>query len=312
MKLPRRQLLQRLASAAIAAAIIPRRALAIDYPTRLVRLIVPYGPGTVPDITARLLGQGLSERLLQSFVIENRPGAGANIGTEAVVRAPADGYTLLYIATAQMISPSLYNKLSFNFIRDIAPVASIGRAPQIVSVHPSIPVHSIPELVAFARANPGKLNEGSLTGGSTHLTAELFKMSTGVNIVHVPYRSTGMTDLLSGQLQVSFETIGVQNEAVKAGTVRALALTSAKRWERLPDIPTVGDFLPGFEVNGVGGIGAPKGTPTEIIGTLNREINASLISKRYHELMADLGGSILVGSPAEYEKLIANEIEKWG
>jgi tripartite-type tricarboxylate transporter receptor subunit TctC len=248
----------------------------------------------------------------QPFVIENRPGAGANIGTEAVVRAPSDGYTLLSIASAQMISPSLYDKLSFNFIRDIAPIASTGRGASIVSVHPSIPVNSIPEFIAYARANPGRLNEGSLTGGLVHLAVESFKMSTGVNIVHVPYRSGALADVLSGQLQVSFETFGVQGEAVKAGKVRALAVTSPTRWDGLPDIPTVGDFLPGFEVTGAGGIGAPKGTPPEIIEMLNREINAGLTSKDYQARITSLGLAILVGSPADYGKLIASEIERWG
>jgi tripartite-type tricarboxylate transporter receptor subunit TctC len=310
MSIRRREIL-RLAGAAAAAQVMPHVAFAVDYPTRPVRIVVPYGPGSVPDITARLLAQWLAERLGQPFVVENRPGAGGNLGTEAVAQASPDGYTLLAIAAANMINPSLYDKLNFNFIRDIAPVASVGRAAHVIAVHPSIPVDSIPELIAYARTNPGKLNEGSLTGASVHMAAEFFKMSTGVNIVHVPYRTGALTDLLSGQLQISFDSVGVLGESVKSGKLRGLAVTTPTRWDGLPHLPTVGDSVPRFEVTSAGGMGAPKSTPPEIIEKLNREINAYLTTDKFRARMADLGAEVLIGSPADFAKLIAAETEKW-
>ena len=311
---PSRRKILKLAGGATVAIGFPQLALAQSYPMRPVRIVVPYGPGGVPDIAARLLGQWLSERLRQPFVVENRPGAGGSIGTEAVVRSPADGYTLLYFAGGQMIIPSLYDKLSFNFMRDIAPVAAVLRVPHIIAVHPSVPVNSIPELIAYARAHPGKLNEGSSTGTTPHLTAELFKTSTGVTIVHVPYRggTAALSDLLGGQLQISFDTIGVLAESVKAGKLRALAVTTNMRWEGLRDVPTVGDFVPGFEMNGgLGGVGAPSGTSPEIIEKLNHEINAALVVDKMRARIADMGATIVLGSAEDCKKLVSTETEKW-
>jgi tripartite-type tricarboxylate transporter receptor subunit TctC len=315
MPVSRRKLLQLTTGASLAAASLSQRAFALNYPTRPVRIVVPYGPGSVPDIAARLLGQRLSERFAQPFIIENRPGAGGSIGTEAVVHSAADGYTLVYFAGGQMIIPSLYDKLTFSFVRDIAPVASVLRAPHLIAVHPSMPVNSIPDLIAYARNNPGKLNEGSSTGATPHLVAELFKMSTGTDIVHVAYRAGGaaaLPDLLGGQLQISFDTIGVLAESVKAGKLRALAVTTKERWGALPDIPTMGEFVPGFEMNGgVGGIGAPAGTSSEIIETLNHEINAALADGKMTARLADMGAVIVVGSSEDCKRLIASETEKW-
>jgi tripartite-type tricarboxylate transporter receptor subunit TctC len=310
MNFARRHFIQ-FVGAAAAAPILPRFAFAQAYPTRPVRIIVPYGAGTVPDVVTRLLGQALSERLGQPFIIENRPGAGGSIGTEAVVRAAADGYTLLSIAGGNYISPSLFDKLSFNFIRDIAPIASHGRYACVISVHPSIPVHSIPELIAYARANPGQLSEGSLTAGPIHLASEWFKMMTGVNIVHVPYRSGALADLLSGRLTVSFDTVGVLAESIRAGKVRGLAVTTATQWAGLPEVPTVGEFVQGFEVNSPGGFGAPKDTPREIVDVLNKEINIALADSKMRGRIVDLGGTTLASSPAEFGKIIADETEKW-
>jgi tripartite-type tricarboxylate transporter receptor subunit TctC len=310
MSFARRHLLQ-LAGAAVVASAPPQLAFAFDYPTRAVRWIVPYAAGSAPDIVARLLGQWLTERLGQAFVIENRPGAGGNIGTEAVVRAPADGYMLLSVAAGSMISPSLYPKLNFDFIRDIAPVASLIRVPHVVAVHPLLPVTSISELISFARVNPGRLTEGSLTGASVHLASELFKMMTGVNIVHVPYRSGVLTDLLSGELQVSFDTATLLAESIRAGKLRAIAVTTATRWEGLPDVPTVGEFVPGYEVSSAGGIGVPKNTAPEIIEKLNKEINAGLANDSIRARLANLGATTLPGSPANFAQLIASETEKW-
>jgi tripartite-type tricarboxylate transporter receptor subunit TctC len=261
-----------------------------------------------------LLGQWLSERLGQPFIVDNRPGAGGNIATEAVVRSAADGYTLLSITASSTISPSLYKKLNFNFVRDIVPVATVGRFPHAVAVHPSVPVNTIPELITYARANPGKLNEGSLTGASVHLASELFKKATGVNITHVPYRGgTGtIADVLSGQMQVSFEIAGVLAEHIKASNLRGLAVTAADKWEGLPDLPTVGEFVPGFAVSSTGGVGVPKDTPIEIVNRLNKEINAGLANERIKARLTDLGAAILVGSPGEFGRLIMDEIERWG
>jgi tripartite-type tricarboxylate transporter receptor subunit TctC len=313
MTLPRRRFLHLAASVAALPAAV-RVAWAQTYPTRPVRWIVPFAPGGVPDIIARLLGQWLSERLGQPFVIENRPGAGSNAGTEAVARAAADGYTLLSVAAGSMISPSLYRNLNFDFLRDIGPVASVGRFPHAIAVHPALPVHSIPELIAYARDNPRKLNEGSLTGASVHLASELFKMASGANIVHVPYRSgaTALADTVSGQLQVSFDIAGVLAEFVDTGKLRGLAVTTTDRWEGLPTIPAVSEFVPGFVASSAGGIGVPRHTPPEIIEKLTKEINAGLNNEKIRTRLTSLGATVLIGSPADFGKLIADEVERWG
>ena len=280
-----------------------------------MRLIVPFGLAGATDITARLIGQWLSERLGQQFVIENRPGAGGNIGTEAVVRAAPDGYTLLYVTTANAVSATLYDKLNFNFIRDIAPVAPIVRFPYIMVVNPSVPAKTLPEFIAYAKANPGKINMASPGIGSTpHVNGELFKVMTGTNMVHVPYRSAAavMTDLLSGQVQLYFGTTASSLEYVRTGKLRALAVTIERRLDALPDIPTVGDFVPGYEATNWYGIGAPRNTPAEVIEKLNKETNAGLADPKIKARIADLGGSVLTGSPADFGRLIADETEKWG
>ncbi len=279
-----------------------------------MRIIVPYAPGGAPDIVARLMGQWLTERLGQSFIVENRPGAGGNIGTEAVVRAPPDGYTLLYVVTANATSATLYDKLNFNFIRDIAPVAGIIRVPNLVSVNLTLPVETIPQLVAYAKANPGKLNFGAPTAGTVLLSGELFKMMTGVNIVHVPY-SNGMqalTDLLAGQMQLTFDVMPATIEYVRTGKLRALAVTTATRSPALPDIPPVGDFVPGYEASSWHGVGVPKNTPAEIVEKLNKEINAVLADSKAKGRVADLGGVPMPMTPSEFGKFIAGETDKWG
>jgi tripartite-type tricarboxylate transporter receptor subunit TctC len=280
-----------------------------------VRLIVPFGPAGATDITARLIGQWLSERLGQQFVIENRPGAGGNVGTEAVVRAAPDGYTLGLFGAPSAINATLYDKLNFNFVRDIAPIAPIVRFPYIMVVNPSVPPKTLPEFIAYAKANPGKINMASVgIGSTTHVNGELFKVMTGTNMVHVPYRSAAavMTDLLSGQVQLYFGTTASSLEYVIAGKLRALAVTIERRLDALPDIPTVGEFVPGYEASQWYGIGAPKNTPAEIVDRLNKEINAALADPKIKARLADLGGTPLVGSPADFGKLIAEETEKWG
>jgi tripartite-type tricarboxylate transporter receptor subunit TctC len=314
MILPRRRFLRLAAGAAALLAVSPI-ARAQAYPTRPVRLIVPFGPAGASDITARLIGQWLSERLGQQFVIENRPGAGGNIGTEAVVHAAPDGYTLLYVTTANAVSATLYDKLNFNFIRDIAPVAPIVRFPYIMVVNPSVPAKTLPEFIAYAKANPGKINMASVGVGSTpHVNGELFKVMTGTNMVHVPYRGAAavMTDLLSGQVQLYFGTTASSLEYVRTGKLRALAVTIERRLDALPDIPTVGDFVPGYEASNWYGIGAPRNTPVEVIEKLNKETNAGLADPKIKARIADLGGSVLRGSPADFGRLIADETEKWG
>ena len=313
MKLPRRKFLH-LAAGAGALPAVSRFARAQSYPSRPVRIIVPYAPGAGADIAARVMAQWLSERLGQPFVIENRPGAGGNVGTEAAVRAAPDGYTLLYVVTANAISATLFDNLKFNFIRDISPVAGVMRVPNLVSVNLSLPVETIPQLVAHAKANPGKLNFGAPTAGIIPLSGELFKMMTGVNIVQVPYSSSvqAVTDLLAGQMQVSFDIMPTPIEYVRTGKLRALAVTTATRSEALPDIPAVGEFVPGYEASGWHGMGAPKATPLEIVETLNKEINAALADPKIKARLADLGGTVLPGSSAEFGKLIADETEKWG
>ena len=314
MKLPRRNFLHLVAGAAALTA-LSRTASAQAYPTRPVRLIVPFGPAGATDITARLIGNWLSERLGQQFIIENRPGAGGNIGTEAVVRAPPDGYTLLYITTANASNATLYDKLNFNFIHDIAPVAAIVSFPYIMVVNPSVPAKTLPEFMAYAKANPGKINMASPGIGSTpHVNGELFKVMTGTNLVHVPYRSAAavMTDLLSGQVQLYFGTTASSLEYVRTGKLRALGVTIERRLDALPEIPTVAEFVPGYEASNWYGIGAPKATPAEIIDKLNKEISAGLADPNMKARLADLGGTALAGSPADFGKLIADETEKWG
>jgi tripartite-type tricarboxylate transporter receptor subunit TctC len=280
-----------------------------------VRVIVGFTAGSASDIVARLMGQWLSERLGQQFLVENRPGAGTNIGTEAVVRAPADGYTLLLVNSSNAINATLYDKLSFVFLRDIVPVAGILRAPLFLVVHPSFPAKTVPEFIAFAKANPGKVTMASPGNGSSpHVSGELFKMMAGIDMTHVPYRGGGqvMTDLIAGQVQVSFIGLIVAIEHIRSGKLRALAVAAATRSDVLPDIPTVSDFVPGYEASAFWGVGAPKNTPAEIVDKLNKEINAGLADPKIKARLADLGGTVLPGSPAEFGKLIADETEKWG
>jgi tripartite-type tricarboxylate transporter receptor subunit TctC len=313
MKLPRRQFLQ-LATGAAALPAVSRIAAAQTYPTRPVHIIVGFAAGGGVDITARLIGQWLSERLGRSFVIENRPGAGGNIGTEVVVNAPPDGHTLLLATVPNAVNATLYEKLNFSFIRDIAPVAGIIRVPQVILVHPSLPAKTVPEFISYAKANPGKVNMASAGNGSApHMAGELFNVMAGVNIVHVPYRGQGpaLTDLLGGQVQVLFATTPGTTDFIRTGKLRALAVTTASRAEVLPDLPTVGDFLPGYEASQWYGIGAPKNTPAEIVDKLNREINAALTDPGMKSRFADIGGEALAGSPAEFGKLITDETGKW-
>jgi tripartite-type tricarboxylate transporter receptor subunit TctC len=278
-------------------------------------LIVPNAAGGPQDILGRLMGQWLSERLGQPFIVENRPGAGTNIGTEAVVKAQPDGYTLLLINAASAINATLYEKLSFNFIRDIVPVAGITRDHLVMVVNPSVPAKTVPEFIAYAKATPGKINMASAGNGApSHIAGELFKMMAGVNILHVPYRGAApaLTDLVGGEVQVYFSPMPSSIEYIKTGKLRGLAVTTATRSEVLPDIPTIGDFLPGYEASTWSGVGAPKNTSTEIVDTLNRQINAGLRDPKLKAQLAELGGMILPGSPADFGKLIAAETEKWG
>src|SRR5215469_1541081 len=314
MKLPRRNFLH-LAAGAAALPAVSRIARAQAYPTRPVRIIVGYAPAGGTDITARLIGQWMSERLGQQFIVENRPGANSNIATEAAVRAPDDGYTLLMVSAACAINATLYDKLNFNFIRDIAPVAAIIRLPNVMEVNPSFPARSVPEFIAYAKANPGKVNFASGGNGTgQHVTGELFKVMTGVNMVHVPYRggAPAVTDLLGGQVQVYFGVLNASIEYIKTGKLRALAVTTAMRSPALPDVPVVADFVPDFEASDWYGIVAPKNTPAEVVNKLNREINASLADPMMKTRLADMGGTTLAGSPADFGKLIADETEKWG
>src|SRR5215467_2782463 len=313
MKLPRRNFLH-LAAGAAALPAVARIAFAQAYPTRPVRIIVPFAAAGAFDIMARLIGQWLSERLGQPFVIENRPGAGTNIGTETVVKAPPDGYTLLLAGTPNAINATLYEKLNFNFIRDIASVAGISRAPLVMAVHPSVPANTVLEFIAYAKANPGKITMASGGNGApSHVSGELFKMLTGVNLVHVPYRGAGpaLTDLLAGQVQVYFTPMSAAIEYIRADKLRALAVTTAERSKALADIPTVNEFVPGYEASQWYGIGAPQNTPAEIVTKLNREINAGLADPKLKARLADMGEIELGGSPAEFGKLIVQETEKW-
>ena len=314
MKLPRRSFLHLTASAAALPA-VSRVAWAQTYPTRPVRIIVGFPAGGAADIGARLVGQYLSDRFGQPFVIENRPGAGGNIGTEAVVRAPPDGYTLLIVNPPQAINASLYDKLNFNFLRDIAPVASIYRQPYVLEANLSVPVKTVPELIAYAKANPGKLNMASSgIGSGPHVTGELFKMMAGVDMVHVPYRggAPALTDLIGGQVQIMFDPMTSSIEHIRAGKVRPLAVTTATRSEVLPDLPSVGDFVPGYEASSWSGVGAPRNTPVDIVERLNKEITAGLADPKLKARIADFGGTPFALSPSDFGKFIADETEKWG
>jgi tripartite-type tricarboxylate transporter receptor subunit TctC len=314
MKLPRRTFLH-LAAGAAALPALPRIASAVDYPTRPVHIIVPLAPGAVNDITGRLIGQWLSERLGQQFVVENRPGGGGNIGIEAVAHASADGYTLLVVGTAAAINATLFEKLNYNFIRDIAPVASIVRVPHVMQVNPSLPVTTVPEFIAYAKANAGKISMGSGGNGSpAHVIGELFKMTTGVNLVHVPYRggAPALLDLMGGQIQVAFIDMAGSIEYIRAGKLRALAVTTAKRSEALPNVPAMAEFIPGFEASQWVGLSAPKNIPSEIVEKLNTEINAGLADAKLKARFASFGGAVLPGTAADFANLIINDTEKWG
>jgi tripartite-type tricarboxylate transporter receptor subunit TctC len=314
MKLPRRAFLH-LAAGAAALPVVSRIARAQAYPTRPVRILVGFAPSGPADIIARLISQWLSERLGQQFIVENRPGAGSNIGTEAVVRAPADGYTLLLITSTNAINTTLYAKLNFNFIHDIEPVASLLRTIYVMAVHPSVPAQTLPEFIDYAKANPGKINMASGgVGSAPHIYGELFKTMTGVDLVQVHYRGAGpaFVDLLAGQVQIMFVNTAASIEYIRAGRLRALAVTTATRSEALPDIPTVSEFVLGYEASGWTGIGAPRNTPTEIIDKLNREINAALADPKIKARLDDLGVTVFAGSPADFAKHIADETEKWG
>jgi tripartite-type tricarboxylate transporter receptor subunit TctC len=314
MKLPHRRQLLHLAAGAAALPAVSRIASAQAYPSRPVRLIVGFPAGGVLDLFARLIGQWLSERLGQPFIVENRAGAGGNLAAETVVKAPADGYTLLQIGAHNAWNVALYDNLSFNFIRDIAPVASIYRGPAVLVIHPSFPAKSVPELIAHAKSNPSKIIMASGgVGSAQHVYGELFKMMTGVDMLHVPYRGGGpaLTDLLAGQVPVMFDTLATSIEHIRAGKLRALAVTSATRSEVLPDIPTVGDFVPGYEGTGWQGVGAPMNTSAEIIDKLNKAINAGLADPQMKARIADLGYTVFASSPAEFSTFIAAYTEKW-
>jgi len=312
MKLPRRQFLH-LAASAAALPGVSRIARAQAYPTRPVRIIVGFVAGGPNDIVARLIGQWLSERLGQQFIVENRAGAAGNIATEAVVKAPPDGYTLLLVNSTHAVNAHLYEKI--NFAHDIAPVAGLIRTPFVMEVNPSVPANTVPEFITYAKANPGKLNFASGGNGtSIHVTGELFKMMAGVNMVHVPYRGSApaLTDMIGGQVQVMFDVLTSSLEHIRSGALRALAVTAVTRSEILPDIPTVAEFVPGYESSAWYGVGAPRNTPTEVIDQLNREINAGLTDVKLKARLIELAGTLLPGSPESFGKLVENEIEKWG
>ena len=314
-KLPHRRDFLHLAAGAAALPAATRFARAQAYPTRPVRLIDGYPPGGSAEITARLIGQWLSERLGQPFVIDNRPGGGGNIATEAVVSASPDGHTLLLVGTSHTVNATLYDKLNFNFARDIAPVGGIIRQPQVMLVNPSVPAKTVPEFIAYSRANPGKINMASGgNGSSSHLSGELFKMMAGVTMVHAPYRGVApaLTDLLGGQVHVYFGPAPATIEHIRSGKLRALAVTTSTRLEMLPDIPTVEEFVPGYQAIGFFGLGAPKNTPAEIVNTLNKEMNAGFADPTMKARIADLGSMTFPGSPADFAKFIADETEKWG
>jgi len=314
VKFPRRKFLHLVAGAAALPA-LSRIASALDYPTRPVRLVVGFAPGGATDIAARLIGQWLSERLGQSFIVENRPGASTNIAAEAVINSPPDGYTLMVFSITNTINPALFTQLNFNFARDMSGIAGINTAPLVLEVNPAVPVTSVPELISYAKANPGKISLGNFgIGSSSHVVGELFKMMASVNMVDVPYRGGApmVTDLLGGQLQVALDNLSGSIEQIRAGKLRALAVTTGSRSPVLPNIPTLGEFLPGFEANSWIAVGAPKHTPAEIIDKLNREINAGLADPKIVARLTDLGSTALTLSPADLDKFVVDETEKWG
>jgi tripartite-type tricarboxylate transporter receptor subunit TctC len=313
MTIPRRDFL-RLAAGAAALPTLSQVATAEDYPSKPVRILVGYAPGGTTDTIARMIGQRLADRLGQQFLVETRAGAGTNIATEALVRSPPDGYTLFISTSANAINATLYERLNFDFIRDTAPVAMIADAPLVMEVHPSVPVHTVPEFIAYARANPGKINMASAgTGSPVHVAGELFMMLTGTKLVHVPYRGSApaITDMLGGQMQVIFDTVPTSLEHIRAGKLRPLAVTTAKRLDALPDVPTVADFLPGFEAGAWQALSAPKGTPPDIINRLNREVNAVVADPKMKGQLEDLSLRVLSGTPSDFGKLIADDTEKW-
>jgi tripartite-type tricarboxylate transporter receptor subunit TctC len=313
MNLTRQEIL-RLAAGVVLLSPVSRAASALDYPTRPVRIVVGFAAGSAFDILARLIGQWLSERLGQPFVVENRSGAAGSVATEAVARARSDGYALLITGSPDAINATLYDNLNFKFVHDIAPVAGIGRAPNVMVVHPSLPAKTVPEFITWAKANPGKISMASAgVGSSSHMTGELFKMMSGVSMVHVPYRgqAPALTDLLSGQVQVDFSTMPPAIEYVKAGKLRALAVTSSERFERLPDIPAMAEYLPGYEASLLTGLGAPSNTPAEIVEFINTETNRALADPKIKAQLAALGNTVLPGSPSDFGRLIAEETDKW-
>jgi len=314
MKFPRRRFLELAGVAAVASA-LPRPALALDYPTRPVRFVVGFPAGGQQDTMARLICQWLSERLGQQFLVENRSGAGGNVGAEAVINSPPDGYTMLLVGSPNAINATLYQKLNFVFLRDIVPVASFARTPLVVEVHPSVPVHTLPEFIAYAKANPGKVNYASAgIGTPQHVAAELLKILTGINMVHVPYRGSApaLVDMLAGQVQVMIDPLPASIEFVRTGRLRPLAVTSEKRWPALPDVPTATEFIPGYLAESWYGAGVPRNTPTEIVDKLNREVNAGLADARIATRIVELGAYVVSGSPADFRQMVADEIEKWG
>jgi tripartite-type tricarboxylate transporter receptor subunit TctC len=314
MKLPHRRQFLHLAVGAAALPLVPQVARGQAYPARPVRIVVGFPAGGTSDIVARVLGQWLSERLAQQFVIENRPGAGSNLATEAVARAAPDGYTLLLISGASTINATLFDKLNFDFLRDIVPVASVFETPLVVEVNPSVPVHTIPEFIAYAKTNPGKLNFATPgTGTPPHVAGELFKMTAGVNFVHVPYRGTGpmLTDLIGGQVHVAFDPLPASIEHIRAGKLRALAVTTALRSEALPNVPSASEHVPGYIASTWYGFAVPKNTPNEIVGKLNAEINAALADPKIKARLMELGGTPLAGSPVEFAKFVAEDTAKW-
>jgi tripartite-type tricarboxylate transporter receptor subunit TctC len=312
VKLTRRRFMQ--VSAGGAAFAAARDASADDYPNRPVRLVVGFPPGQSADISARLLGQWLSERLGQPFVIDNRPGASNTVATEFVVHAPPDGYTLLWVSTSNYINATLYSTLPYDFIRDIEPIAANTRSPLVMEVNPNLPVKTVPEFIAYCKANPGKVNMASGgIGNSTHMAGALFKMMTGADMIHVPYRGSApaLTDLIAGRVQVMFDLVASSIGYIRSGKLRPLAVTTLARSEALPDVPSLADFVPGYEASAVGGFGAPQGTPQDIVDKLNAAINTALADPAIKSRLADLGGTPLPGSPADFKKLIAGETEKW-
>ena len=312
MKLPRRQFLH-LAAGAVALPALSHIAWAQAYPTRPVRIVVGFPPGTSSDITARLIAEWLSQRLGQQVLVENRTGAGTNIAAETVVQASPDGYSLLWVTQTNAINATLYESLNFNFIRDIAPVAGVIRVPTVMMINPSVPAKTVPEFIAYAKANPDKINMSSPgIGSANHVLGELFQMMTGVKLVHIPYKGSQFPDLLSGQVQITFNPLPSSLNFINTGKLRALAVTSATRQAVLPDVPTVGEFVPGYEGNAWFGIGAPKNTPKEIVDKLNSEINAGLADPKLSARLIDLGGVPMSVTPAEFGKFIADETEKWG